>query len=306
MTRKEKLAFAVVAALAMTSGGFAFGQSVNNVSSEQVIYACVTGVNGNITKVSNAPKTCPRGTTAISWNSVGPRGEQGPVGLQGIQGPKGDAAVSPSEIQPSGFFLQGNNSQTYYLISYPHLFWNADKFYYLIPKEYWGENLLVDATPDGKPYPSTRTWTGPVLYPNNFHLELNCTDETGAVTWVSPEDPILDSSQTEFEDGYRLLLWEDNVEYYLPTKAKLTEYKFSDFKSVSVNAGEEIWWLSGAPFAEVDTCKSFGSIYDFYDDFYAVLGRGPLTEQESEFLNNRMIVAIPPTNLVEVGELLHD
>jgi len=62
MTRKEKLAFAVVAALAMTSGGFAFGQSVNNVSSEQVIYACVTGVNGNITKVSNAPKTCPRGT----------------------------------------------------------------------------------------------------------------------------------------------------------------------------------------------------------------------------------------------------
>jgi hypothetical protein len=90
MTRKEKLAFAVVAALAMTSSGFAFGQSVNNVSSDQVIYACVTGVNGNITKVSNTPKTCPRGTTPISWNMVGPKGDQGLPGSAVAKGDKGD------------------------------------------------------------------------------------------------------------------------------------------------------------------------------------------------------------------------
>ncbi len=96
LNKKEKLAFAVVAALAMTSGGFAFGQSVNNVSSDQVIYACVTGVNGNITKVSNTPKTCPRGTSPISWNMVGPKGEQG---LPGVKGEKGD--LGASEITPS-------------------------------------------------------------------------------------------------------------------------------------------------------------------------------------------------------------
>ena len=95
MNKKEKGAFALVAAFAMTSGGFAMGQSVNTVSSDQVIYACVTGVNGNITKVSNTPKTCPKGTTPISWNMVGPKGDQGvpgPVGPTGAQGIKGDSS----------------------------------------------------------------------------------------------------------------------------------------------------------------------------------------------------------------------
>lgn len=74
----------------MTSGGLAFGQSVNNVSSDQVIYACVTGVNGNIIKVSNSPKTCPRGTSPISWNMLGPKGDAGPQGVSGEKGQKGD------------------------------------------------------------------------------------------------------------------------------------------------------------------------------------------------------------------------
>lgn len=90
MNKKEKLAFGIVAALAMTSGGIAYGQSVNNVSSDQVIYACVTGVNGNIVKVSNTRKTCPRGTTPIQWNAVGPRGEQGIPGSAVAKGDKGD------------------------------------------------------------------------------------------------------------------------------------------------------------------------------------------------------------------------
>lgn len=113
MNKKEKFAFAVVAALTMASGGFAMGQSVNNVSSEQVIYACVTGVNGNITKVSNTPKTCPKGTTPISWNMVGPKGDPGVQGLkgdQGVPGPRGESAQGIGQ----DFFLvdpQGNKYQ---------------------------------------------------------------------------------------------------------------------------------------------------------------------------------------------------
>ena len=119
LNKKEKLAFAVVAALAMTSGGFAFGQSVNNVSSDQVIYACVTGVNGNITKVSNTPKTCPKGTTPISWNMVGPKGDQGIQGIkgdQGIQGLKGDPGASTSSETPQ-FTLVGPNGEKYKITS---------------------------------------------------------------------------------------------------------------------------------------------------------------------------------------------
>jgi len=105
MNNKEKLAFAVVAALAMTSGGFAFGQSVNNVSSDQVIYACVTGVNGNITKVSNTPKTCPKGTSPISWNMVGPKGDQGIRGLQGDKGNQGERGGAEFSTKPTSFMV---------------------------------------------------------------------------------------------------------------------------------------------------------------------------------------------------------
>ena len=108
MNKKEKLAFAVVAALAMTSGGFAFGQSVNNVSSDQVIYACVTGVNGNITKVSNTPKTCPKGTTPISWNMAGPKGDQGFKGLDGLKGERGEQGkpgIAADNPVPTTYFV---------------------------------------------------------------------------------------------------------------------------------------------------------------------------------------------------------
>lgn len=107
VNKKEKLAFAVVAALAMTSGGFALGQSSNSVSSDQVIYACVTGVNGNITKVSNTPKICPKGTTPISWNMIGPKGDVGPQGPRGAEGPAGSQTQSSNVpqtyvVSPSG------------------------------------------------------------------------------------------------------------------------------------------------------------------------------------------------------------
>ena len=120
MNKKEKLAFAFVAALAMTSGGFAMGQSVNIVSSDQVIYACVTGVNGNITRVSNTPKTCPKGTTPISWNMVGPKGDSGLQGVQGLPGPKGDKGLDgvSGSTGGSGWYLSNPTTNVKYEISY--------------------------------------------------------------------------------------------------------------------------------------------------------------------------------------------
>lgn len=133
MNKKEKLAFAVVAALAMSGGGFAIAQSVNNVSSDQVIYACVTGINGNIVKVSNTRKTCPRGTTPIQWNAVGPKGEQGlpgsavakgdkgdtgargPQGDQGIQGSNGKDGVDSARF---GQFLLDPDGVKHYMVQY--------------------------------------------------------------------------------------------------------------------------------------------------------------------------------------------
>jgi hypothetical protein len=117
MNKKEKLAFAVVAALAMTSGGFAFGQSVNTVSSDQVIYACVTGINGNITKVSNTQKTCPKGTTPISWNMVGPKGDQGIKGEQGSQGQ--DGAQGPIGQSGAKVYLKGPSGESFPIIYTP-------------------------------------------------------------------------------------------------------------------------------------------------------------------------------------------
>lgn len=40
-------------------GGIALASSPNWVNTGQVIYACVTGVNGNITKVSNVENRAP-------------------------------------------------------------------------------------------------------------------------------------------------------------------------------------------------------------------------------------------------------
>jgi hypothetical protein len=93
MNTREKLAFAMLAAVAISSSGLAYGQTLNTVNSNQVIYACVTGVNGNIIRVSNTLRACPRGTSPISWNSVGPKGDQGIPGTAVEKGDKGDKGV---------------------------------------------------------------------------------------------------------------------------------------------------------------------------------------------------------------------
>jgi len=76
-----------------------------------VLYACVTPVNKNLTRVSTTQPTCPANSTLITWGArgaqgnvgaQGPAGDQGPKGdtgetglqgLMGIQGPKGDTGL---------------------------------------------------------------------------------------------------------------------------------------------------------------------------------------------------------------------
>jgi len=112
MNKREKLAFAVLGIFALSGGSYALAAYQDNfVSSDQIIYACVTGINGNITKVSNFAHTCPRGTTPISWNMVGPKGDQGAQGAQGLagtpgqkgeQGLTGSGQVSYEAVSPDG------------------------------------------------------------------------------------------------------------------------------------------------------------------------------------------------------------
>ena len=65
------------------------GAATPNLNSD-VLYGCVTPRNGNLTRISTTPPTCPANTSMITW---GARGAQGPIGAQGAtgsQGPKGD------------------------------------------------------------------------------------------------------------------------------------------------------------------------------------------------------------------------
>lgn len=81
-----------------------------------VLYGCVTPVNGNLTKVSITPPTCPRKSSLITWGArgsqgpagiQGPTGAQGPAGIQGIQGLTGPAGAVGNqglqgEVGPKG------------------------------------------------------------------------------------------------------------------------------------------------------------------------------------------------------------
>jgi hypothetical protein len=66
--------------------------SPSPVDSSGVIHGCWTsaGLNGShVFVLQNAGTSCPRGTTAISWNERGPAGATGPSGPAGPTGPAG-------------------------------------------------------------------------------------------------------------------------------------------------------------------------------------------------------------------------
>lgn len=92
----KKLKFGIVGSIAslILVGGLS-ASIVQASAPETKIYACVTGINGNIIRVKMTPHTCPARTTPIEWSVSGAqgiqgvRGEVGPRGEMGIQGPAG-------------------------------------------------------------------------------------------------------------------------------------------------------------------------------------------------------------------------
>jgi len=97
MNKKEKLAFALVGALAMTTSGLAF--AVSSVPSTQVIYGCVATSSGVVGSLSSKKPKCSKGTYLLTLNVQGPKGDKGlqglkgGQGLQGLQGLKGDQGL---------------------------------------------------------------------------------------------------------------------------------------------------------------------------------------------------------------------
>jgi Collagen triple helix repeat (20 copies) len=96
------------AALALVFGGTAAGATIaaGPVDGSGVIHGCWTSaaVNGtHVFVLQDTGTSCPKGTTAITWNqkgptgATGPAGPAGPAGPPGVQGDKGDTgAQGPS------------------------------------------------------------------------------------------------------------------------------------------------------------------------------------------------------------------
>lgn len=88
MQRTTKIA-SVVAVLTLVTGGFAIGAPTTGGS----IFACLSASAGTLTKVSTKAPKCPKGTTPISWNRVGPQGTKGEAGPAGEKGDPGAAGL---------------------------------------------------------------------------------------------------------------------------------------------------------------------------------------------------------------------
>ncbi len=97
------------AATLMLAGGTAVAtaavmSSASPVSGSGVIDGCWTNaaINGShVIVLQDQGTSCPRGTTAISWNESGPSGPAGPAGPAGPTGPAG-AAGPAGPAGPTG------------------------------------------------------------------------------------------------------------------------------------------------------------------------------------------------------------
>jgi hypothetical protein len=99
--RANRIVIAGAAALLLLAGGTAAGASIASpTDSSGVIHGCWTNAEVGGTHafvLQDAGTSCPKGTTAISWNQTGiqgPQGPQGATGATGPQGPKGDPGTT--------------------------------------------------------------------------------------------------------------------------------------------------------------------------------------------------------------------
>jgi hypothetical protein len=91
--------------------------SASPVDSSGDIHGCWTnsGLNGShVFVLQDAGTSCPKGTTAISWNEQGPAGSTGPTGPAGPSGPAGStgssASAGPTTAGPGGLNVTGVQS----------------------------------------------------------------------------------------------------------------------------------------------------------------------------------------------------
>ena len=86
----RSMLISIGAVMALVAGGTAAGAAIMGpIDGSGVIHGCWTNaaINGTHAFVlQDAGTTCPRGTTAISWNQQGPAGPPGPAGPAGPAG----------------------------------------------------------------------------------------------------------------------------------------------------------------------------------------------------------------------------
>jgi hypothetical protein len=88
-----------VSAFALLAAGTSAGAAITGgpVDNSGVIHGCWTNaaINGtHVVVLQDTGTTCPKGTTAITWNQQGPAGAAGPAGPAGAAGPVGPAGLA--------------------------------------------------------------------------------------------------------------------------------------------------------------------------------------------------------------------
>ena len=104
-------------ALALLAGGVAYAVTTGPIDSSGVIHGCYyPATTGGSHKVvlQDVGKSCPTGTTAITWNQKGPAGPQGPAGpsdafakvVNGpVAAPVGSSTVASLDIPVAGDYV---------------------------------------------------------------------------------------------------------------------------------------------------------------------------------------------------------
>jgi hypothetical protein len=99
----KKFSFIALIAALVAVAGVSVASAVASPSNSQVIYACAwNNGSGNLGTPSTSSKSCPAGSTQISWNVAGPQGATGAAGPKGDKGDKGDPGFSYENAVASG------------------------------------------------------------------------------------------------------------------------------------------------------------------------------------------------------------
>jgi hypothetical protein len=122
--RRRRMVLAATGALLLASGGTALGATLaaGPVDSSGVIHGCwtTTAINGgsHTFVLRDSGTTCPSGTTAISWNTTGPRGPQGVAGPRGPAGPS-TAGLAGLDVKLS-IFRSGSSARAMCPADHPY------------------------------------------------------------------------------------------------------------------------------------------------------------------------------------------